>query len=61
MMPLIRMGITGAIVGLAFLLNGARLVRGPGVHTANTGALHIALAAMFAPTVGVIIVFTKLA
>ncbi len=57
----IWIGIAGTIVGLAFLFNGMRLVRGPEGHAANAGALHIAMAGMFLPVMWVIILFATLA
>ena len=51
-------GILGSLFGLAFLINGLRLSRGPEGHAANAGRLHVAMAGMFLPILWMIVAFS---
>ncbi|WP_298307241.1 hypothetical protein [uncultured Erythrobacter sp.] len=49
MAPEIWIGIVGTIMLLGFIINGARLSRGPEGHAANAGRLHMVVGGIVLP------------
>ena len=56
MQPIIWVGIAGTIIGLAFLINGYRVLRRTTAgHMANAARIHIPVVLMFVPVMWAVI------